>query len=118
MATAANTGAASTQSLRVKVTTTAVPTLTSTSRFTTANISTINVASLPASYTAGSTIRVKSATNSAYNGVFQITATTSTSLSFYNPNITTDGSSGSPVTDTAAKIGACTGNVYVVGLLQ
>jgi len=111
-------GAAATQSLRVKVTTSAVPTLTSQSRYTANNISTINVSSLPASYTVGSTVRVKSATTAGYNGVVTIISTTSTSFSYYNPSITTDGTAGSPVTDTSAKIGACTGSVYVVGLLQ
>jgi hypothetical protein len=118
VANGVDTGAASTQQLRVKVTTTAVPTLTSVSHYTANNISTINVSSVPASYTPGSTIRVKSATTTTYNGVFQITAVTGTSISFYNPNVTTEGTSGSPTADTTAKIGACTGNVYVVGLLQ
>lgn len=118
VATTADTGAASTQSLRVKVTTSAVPTLTSISHYTANNISTINVTSVAASYTAGSKIRVKSAGTAAYNGVFTITSTTSTSLSFYNPNVTTEGTSGSPTSDATGKIGACTGNVYVVGFLQ
>jgi len=118
VATTDGTGAASTQSLRVKVTTSAIPTLTSISHYTANNISTINVTSVPASYTPGSVIRIKSSTTTTYNGVFTITATTGTTISFYNPNVTTEGTSGSPTADSTGKIGACTGSVYVVGILQ
>jgi len=121
VATIADTGAASTQSLRVRLTRLAVPTLASISYYTVNNISTINVSSVPASYTPGSKIRVKLASaNTAYNGVFTITAinTSTNTISFYNPAIANSASSGSPTTDGAARIGACTGNVYVVGILQ
>lgn len=118
VATTADTGAASTQSLRVRLTRLAIPTLTSISHYTANNISTINVTSVPASYTPGSVIRIKSSTTTTYNGVFTITATTGTTISFYNPNVTTEGTSGSPTADSTGKIGACTGNVYVVGILQ
>ena len=79
------------------------------------------MSSVPASYTPGSKIRVKLASvNTAYNGVFTITAinTSANTISFYNPVIANSASSGSPTTDSAARIGACTGNVYVVGILQ
>ena len=120
VATTDGTGAASTQSLRVRLTRLAVPTLASISYYTVNNISTINVSSVPASYTPGSVIRIKSSTTTAYNGVFTITAinTPANTISFYNPNVTTEGTSGSPTADTTGKIGACTGNVYVVGILQ
>ena len=120
VATTDGTGAASTQSLRVRLTRLAVPTLTSISYYTVNNISTINVSSVPVSYTPGSVIRVKTAATAAYNGVFTITAinTSANTISFYNPALANGASAGSPTVDAAAKIGACTGNVYVVGILQ
>jgi len=106
-------GAASTQSLRVNVTTAAVSALSSVSRSTTNNISTVVVSAVPASIVAGARVKLNSFGNAAYNGVVTVISTTSTSFSFYNPTLTTEASTN----DTAGKIGSLYGDVYVLGLL-
>jgi len=113
-ATTANTGAASTETLRINVTTPAIPALASTNRSTTNNISTITVSSVPTWLTAGVMVKVLSVGNAAYNGLVQVLSTTSTTFSYYNPSLTTEASTA----DTAGRIGAIYGDVYVLGLLQ
>jgi hypothetical protein len=107
-------GAAATQSVRVNVTTAAIPALATTNRATTANISTLTVASVPSWITAGATVVVQSVGNAAYNGTVTVISKTATTFSYYNPSLVTEASTA----DTAGRIGAITGDVYVVGLLQ
>jgi hypothetical protein len=107
-------GAASVQSLRVNVTTAAVPSLASVSRSTTANISTIVVSATPAWLVPNTYVKVLTSGNVNYDGLWQVISVTANSFSFYNPLVTTEASTA----DTAATIGALYGNVYVVGLLQ
>ena len=107
-------GAAATQNIRVNVTTAAIPALTSTNRVTANNISTITVASVPTWLVAGVQVKVLNILNAAYNGLVTVLSTTSTTFSYYNPSLTTDASTP----DSAGRIGAITGDVYVVGLLQ
>jgi hypothetical protein len=107
-------GAAATQSVRVNVTTAAVPALATTNRATANNISTLTVASVPAWLVAGASVKVQSVGNAAYNGFVTVISTTATTFSYYNPSIVTEASTA----DTAGRIGAITGDVYVVGFLQ
>jgi len=107
-------GAASTQSVRVNVTTAAIPQLASTNRVTANNISTITVSSVPSWLVAGVQVNVLSIGNAAYNGLVTVLSKTSTTFSYYNPSLTTEASTA----DTAGRIGAITGDVYVVGFLQ
>jgi len=107
-------GAASTQNIRVNVTTAAIPALASTNRVTANNISTITVASVPTWLVAGVQVNVLSVGNVAYNGVVTVLSKTATTFSYYNPSLTTEASTA----DTAGRIGAITGDVYVVGFLQ
>lgn len=107
-------GAAATQTVRVNVTTAAIPALATTNRATTANISTLTVASVPSWITAGATVVVQSVGNAAYNGTVTVISRTATTFSYYNPSLVTEASTA----DTAGRIGALTGDVYVVGLLQ
>lgn len=111
---ASPSGAASTQNLRVNVTANAVPALTSISRSTTNNISTIVVSSIPTWLVAGVGVKVIGIGTSAYNGFVTVLSVTSTTFSYYNPSITTDASAN----DNGGRIGALYGDVYVVGLLQ
>lgn len=107
-------GAAATQSVRVNVTTAAVPALATTFRATANNISTLTVASVPAWLVAGASVKVQSVGNAAYNGFVTVISTTATTFSYYNPSLVTEASTA----DTAGRIGAITGDVYVVGFLQ
>jgi hypothetical protein len=107
-------GAASVQSLTLNVTTAAVPALATTNRVTANNISTLTVSSVPSWITAGAVVNVLSVGNAAYNGTVTVISKTSTTFSYYNPSLTTEASTA----DTAGRIGALTGDVYVVGLLQ
>ena len=107
-------GAATVQSLRVNVTTAAIPSLATTNRSTTNNISTLTVASVPSWITAGAVVKVLTVGNAAYNGTVQVISTTATTFSYYNASLTTEASTA----DTAGRIGALFGNVYVVGILQ
>jgi len=107
-------GAASTQALRVNVTTAAVPALATTNRATTNNISTLTVSSVPSWLVAGAKVKVLSVGNAAYNGLVTVLSTTATTFSYANPSLTTEASTA----DTAGRIGAIYGDVYVVGLLQ
>ena len=106
-------GAAAVQSVRVNVTTAAVPALATTNRVTANNISTLTVASVPSWLTPGSVVDVLTIGNAAYNGTVTVISTTATTFSYYNPSLTTEASTA----DTAGRIGAITGDVYVVGLL-
>jgi hypothetical protein len=106
-------GAAATQSVRVNVTTAAIPSLATTNRVTANNISTLTVSSVPAWITAGAVVNVLSVGNAAYNGTVTVISKTSTTFSYYNPSLTTEASTA----DTAGRIGALTGDVYVTGLL-
>jgi hypothetical protein len=106
-------GAAATQSVRVNVTTAAIPGLASTNRVTANNISTITVSSVPSWLVAGVTVKVQSIGNAAYNGFVTVLSTTATTFSYYNPSLTTEASTA----DTAGRIGAITGDVYVTGYL-
>ena len=107
-------GAASTQSVRVNVTTAAIPQLQSSNRVTANNISTITVSSVPSWLVAGVQVNVLSIGNAAYNGLVTVLSKTSTTFSYYNPSLTTEASTA----DSAGRIGAITGDVYVVGFLQ
>ena len=107
-------GAAAVQSVRVNVTTAAVPALATTNRVTANNISTLTVASVPSWLTPGSVVDVLTVGNAAYNGTVTVISTTATTFSYYNPSLTTEASTA----DTAGRVGAITGDVYVVGLLQ
>jgi hypothetical protein len=109
-----NNGAASTESLRVNVTTAAIPALATTNRVTANNISTLTVSAVPSWLVAGVQVKVQSVGNAAYNGLVTVISTTSTTFSYYNPSIVTEASTA----DTAGRIGALTGDVCVVGLLQ
>ena len=106
-------GAASTEYVRVNVTTAAIPQLASTNRVTANNISTITVSSVPSWLVAGVQVKVQSIGNAAYNGLVTVLSTTSTTFSYYNPSLTTEASTA----DTAGRIGAITGDVYVAGYL-
>ena len=106
-------GAASTQYVRVNVTTAAIPQLASTNRVTANNISTITVSSVPSWLVAGVQVKVQSIGNAAYNGLVTVLSTTSTTFSYYNTSLTTEASTA----DTAGRIGAITGDVYVTGYL-
>jgi hypothetical protein len=109
-------GAAATQSVRVNVTTAAIPALATTNRATTNNISTLTVSSVPAWLTAGTMVKVLTVGNAAYNGLVKVISvnTVANTFSYYNPSLTTEASTA----DTAGRIGAVYGDVYVVGLLQ
>jgi len=107
-------GAAATQYLRVNVTTAAIPALATTNRVTANNISTLTVSSVPSWLVPGVQVKVLTVGNAAYNGFVTVISTTSTTFSYYNPSLTTEASTA----DTAGRIGALTGDVYVVGLLQ
>ena len=107
-------GAASVQSLTLNVATAAVPALATTNRATANNISTLTVASVPAWITAGAVVDVLTVGNAAYNGTVTVISATATTFSYYNPSLTTEASTA----DTAGRIGAITGDVYVVGLLS
>ena len=111
--TAAPSGAASVQSLRVNVTTAAIPSLATTNRSTTNNISTLTVASVPSWLTAGTMVDILTVGNVGYNGSVSIISVTSTTISYYNPSVATEASTA----DTAGRIGALQGNVYVAGFL-
>ena len=106
-------GAASTEYVRVNVTTAAIPQLASTNRVTANNISTITVSSVPTWLVAGVQVKVLTIGNAAYNGLVTVLSTTSTTFSYYNPSLTTEASTA----DTAGRIGAITGDVYVTGYL-
>ena len=106
-------GAASTEYVRVNVTTAAIPQLASTNRVTANNISTITVSSVPSWLVAGVQVKVLTIGNAAYNGLVTVLSTTSTTFSYYNPSLTTETSTA----DTAGRIGAITGDVYVAGYL-
>lgn len=106
-------GAAATQDIRVNVTTAAIPALATTNRATANNISTLTVASVPAWIVAGAKVKVLTVGNAAYNGLVTVLSTTSTTFSYYNPSLTTEAST----VDTAGRIGAIYGDVYVTGLL-
>ena len=106
-------GAAATQDIRVNVTTAAIPSLATTNRATANNISTLTVASVPAWIVAGAKVKVLTVGNAAYNGLVTVLSTTSTTFSYYNPSLTTETSTA----DTAGRIGAIYGDVYVTGLL-
>lgn len=107
-------GAASVQSLTLNVATAAVPALATTNRVTANNISTLTVSSVPAWITAGAVVDVLTVGNAAYNGTVTVISATATTFSYYNPSLTTEASTA----DTAGRIGAITGDVYVVGLLS
>jgi len=107
-------GAAATQSVRVNVTTAAIPALATTNRVTANNISTLTVSSVPAWIVPGAVVNVLTVGNAAYNGTVTVLSKTSTTFSYYNPSLTTEASTA----DTAGRIGALTGDVYVVGILQ
>jgi hypothetical protein len=107
-------GAAAVQNLTLNVATPAVPQLQSQSRSTANNISTITVSSVPSWITAGAVIKVQSLGVAAYNGTVTVLSKTATTFSYYNPSLTTE----SIQNDTAGRIGALTGDVYVVGFLQ
>ena len=107
-------GAAAVQTLTLNVATAAIPALATTNRSTTNNISTLTVSSVPAWITAGAVVDVLTVGNAAYNGTVTVISTTATTFSYYNPSLTTEASTA----DTAGRIGALTGDVYVVGLLQ
>ena len=92
----------------------AVPQLATTNRSTTNNISTLTVASVPAWLVAGAKVKVLTVGNAAYNGLVTVLSTTSSTFSYYNSSLTTEASTA----DTAGRIGALYGDVYVVGLLQ
>jgi hypothetical protein len=106
-------GAAAVQSVRVNVTTAAIPSLATTNRVTANNISTLTVAAVPSWLTPGSVVDVLTIGNAAYNGTVTVISTTATTFSYYNPSLTTEASTA----DTAGRVGAITGDVYVVGLL-
>ena len=106
-------GAASTEYVRVNVTTAAIPQLASTNRVTANNISTITVSSVPSWLVAGVKVNVLTIGNAAYNGLVTVLSTTSTTFSYYNPSLTTEASTA----DSAGRIGALTGDVYVAGYL-
>ena len=106
-------GSASTEYVRVNVTTAAIPQLASTNRVTANNISTITVSSVPSWLVAGVQVKVLTIGNAAYNGLVTVLSTTSTTFSYYNPSLTTEASTA----DTAGRIGAITGDVYVTGYL-
>jgi len=106
-------GAASTEYVRINVTTAAVPSLASTNRVTANNISTITVSSVPSWLVPGVMVKVLTIGNAAYNGLVQVISTTSTTFSYYNPSLTTEASTA----DTAGRIGAIYGDVYVTGYL-
>ena len=106
-------GAASTEYVRVNVTTAAIPQLASTNRVTANNISTITVSSVPSWLVAGVQVKVLTIGNAAYNGLVTVLSTTSTTFSYYNPSLTTEASTA----DSAGRIGALTGDVYVAGYL-
>ena len=106
-------GAASTQTVRVNVTTAAVPSLATTNRVTANNISTLTVSSVPTWLVPGAKVKVLTVGNAAYNGLVTVLSTTSTTFSYYNPSLTTEASTA----DTAGRIGAIYGYVYVTGLL-
>jgi len=106
-------GAASTEYVRINVTTAAVPSLASTNRVTANNISTITVSSVPSWLVPGVMVKVLTIGNAAYNGLVQVLSTTSTTFSYYNPSLTTEASTA----DTAGRIGAIYGDVYVTGYL-
>jgi len=107
-------GAASTEYVRINVTTAAVPSLASTNRVTANNISTITVSSVPSWLVPGVMVKVLTIGNAAYNGLVQVLSTTSTTFSYYNPSLVSEASTA----DTAGRIGAIYGDVYVLGLLQ
>jgi len=107
-------GAAAIQSVRVNVTRAAVPALATTNRVTANNISTLTVAAIPSWLTPGSVVDVLTVGNAAYNGTVTVISTTGTTFSYYNPSLTTEASTA----DTAGRVGAITGDVYVVGLLS
>lgn len=107
-------GAAAVQTVRVNVTTAAVPALATTNRVTANNISTLTVAAVPTWLTPGSVVDVLTVGNAAYNGTVTVISTTATTFSYYNPSLTTEASTA----DTAGRVGAITGDVYVVGLLS
>jgi hypothetical protein len=111
--TVPSNGAAATESLRINVTTAAVPALATTNRATANNISTLTVSSVPSWLVAGVQVNVKTVGNAAYNGLVTVISTTSTTFSYYNPSLVTEASTA----DTAGRIGAITGDVYVLGLL-
>ena len=106
-------GAAATEFIRVNVTTAAIPQLASTNRVTANNISTITVSSVPTWLVAGVKVNVLTIGNAAYNGLVTVLSTTSTTFSYYNPSLTTEASTA----DSAGRIGALTGDVYVAGYL-
>ena len=107
-------GAAATQTLRVNVTTAAIPSLATTNRVTANNISTLTVASVPSWLVPGAKVKVLTVGNAAYNGLVKVISTTSTTFSYYNPSLVSEASTA----DTAGRIGAIYGDVYVLGLLQ
>jgi len=107
-------GAAATQTLRVNVTTAAIPSLATTNRVTANNISTLTVASVPSWLVPGAKVKVLTVGNAAYNGLVTVISTTSTTFSYYNPSLVSEASTA----DTAGRIGAIYGDVYVLGLLQ
>jgi len=107
-------GAAATQTLRVNVTTAAIPALATTNRVTANNISTLTVSSVPSWLVAGAKVKVLTVGNAAYNGLVTVLSATSTTFSYYNPSLTTEASTA----DTAGRVGAIYGDVYVTGLLQ
>jgi len=107
-------GAAAIQSLSLNVATAAIPALATTNRSTTSNISTLTVASVPVWLTAGAVVNVLTVGNAAYNGTVTILSVTATTFSYYNPSLVTEASTA----DTAGRIGALTGDVYVVGILM
>jgi len=111
--TAAPNGAASVQSLRVNVTTAAIPSLATTNRSTANNISTLTVASVPSWLVAGSMVSILTVGNAGYNGNVSVLSVTGTTFSYYNPSVATEASTA----DTAGRIGALQGNVYVAGFL-
>ena len=106
-------GAASSQTVRVNVTTAAIPQLATTNRVTANNISTLTVSSVPSWLVPGVMVKVLTVGNAAYNGLVQVIATTSTTFSYYNPSLTTEASTA----DTAGRIGALYGDVIVTGYL-
>ena len=107
-------GAAAIQSLTLNVATAAIPNLATTNRSTTNNISTLTVASVPVWLTPGAVVDVLTVGNAAYNGTVTVISVTATTFSYYNPSLTTEASTA----DTAGRIGALTGDVYVVGILM
>jgi hypothetical protein len=106
-------GAALSQTVRVNVTTAAVPSLATTNRVTANNISTLAVSSVPTWLVAGAKVKVLTVGNAAYNGLVTVLSATATTFSYYNPSLTTEASTA----DTAGRIGAIYGDVYVTGLL-